>query len=102
MRRCSRPGCTASAVAAFDFDGLRRILWIAPMADSTAFSAGTLCRRHADRLVAPRNWELRDTRQRPELVLDRPFLDIFHLHCVERAAERVLEKFAERGRSRVA
>jgi hypothetical protein len=49
-----------------NFDGLRRILWIAPFSEASAFPAGTLCRRHADRLAAPRNWELRDTRPRPE------------------------------------
>jgi len=46
----------------FTFDGLRRIVWIAPLAETAAYSAGELCRRHAERFTAPRHWELRDLR----------------------------------------
>jgi hypothetical protein len=52
-------------VATLTFDGLRRILWISPLAEAAAYSAGDLCRRHAERMQAPRNWEVRDTRPRP-------------------------------------
>ena len=65
MRHCARPGCNAPAVATLTFDGLRRILWISPLAEAAAYSAGDLCRRHAERMQAPRNWEVRDTRPRP-------------------------------------
>ena len=64
-RLCARPGCTAPATATITFDGLRRIVWISPLAEAAAYSAGDLCRRHAERLGPPRNWELRDTRPQP-------------------------------------
>jgi hypothetical protein len=64
-RLCARPGCSAPATATFTFDGLRRIVWVAPLAEAAAYSAGDLCRRHAEHLKAPRNWELRDLRPTP-------------------------------------
>lgn len=64
-RLCARPGCTAPATATITFDGLRRIVWISPLAEAAAYSAGDLCRRHAERLNPPRNWDLRDTRPQP-------------------------------------
>jgi hypothetical protein len=71
MRRlCARPGCSTPAAATFTFDGLRRIVWLAPLAEASAYSAGDLCRRHADLLKPPRNWELRDLR--PSLTESAP------------------------------
>ncbi len=64
-RLCARPGCTAPATATITFDGLRRVVWLNPLAEAAAYSAGNLCRRHAEHLNPPRNWELRDTRPRP-------------------------------------
>jgi hypothetical protein len=61
-RMCARPGCTALAFATFNFDGLRRIVWLGPLSDAPAHGAGDLCRLHAERMTPPRNWELRDTR----------------------------------------
>lgn len=62
-RLCARPGCSAPAAATFNFDGLNRIVWLEPLAEARAHSAGDLCWRHADRLRPPRNWELRDHRR---------------------------------------
>ncbi len=62
MTLCARPGCSIPAVASFNFDGLARVVWIGPLADARARTAGDLCRRHADRLTPPRHWELRDLR----------------------------------------
>jgi hypothetical protein len=62
VRQCSRPGCSAQAVASFNFDGLERVVWLGPLASARALSAGDLCRRHADRLRPPLHWELRDAR----------------------------------------
>jgi hypothetical protein len=62
-RHCSRPGCNAAAAAAFNFDGLRRIVWLNPIINERDHSAGDLCRRHADRLSPPLHWELRDLRR---------------------------------------
>jgi len=64
-RLCARPGCSAPATATFTFDGLRRIVWLAPLAEAAAYSAGDLCRRHSELFKAPRNWELRDLRPVP-------------------------------------
>jgi Protein of unknown function (DUF3499) len=65
-RLCARSGCTAPATATITFDGLRRIVWLSPLAEAAAFSAGNLCRRHAEHLRPPRNWEVRDTRPHVE------------------------------------
>jgi len=70
MKHCARPGCNAPAVVSFTFDGLHRIVWLNPLAEANAYSAGNLCRRHAERMTAPRDWELRDTR--PAAVERRP------------------------------
>jgi hypothetical protein len=64
-RFCARPGCSAPATATFTFDGLRRIVWLGPLAEAAAYSAGDLCRRHAELMKPPRNWELRDIRPVP-------------------------------------
>src|SRR5215211_6205372 len=61
-RLCARTDCSAPATATFTFDGLRRIVWLAPLADAGTPSAGVLCRRHTERFTAPRSWELRDLR----------------------------------------
>jgi hypothetical protein len=61
-RHCARPGCNAPAAAAFNFDGLRRIVWLNPIVDTRDRSAGDLCAPHADRLTPPLHWELRDLR----------------------------------------
>jgi uncharacterized protein DUF3499 len=61
-RVCSRPACNNAAVATFNFDGLQRVVWLAPLDEATTRSAGDLCETHAERFRAPRNWELRDTR----------------------------------------
>jgi hypothetical protein len=62
VRQCARPGCSAQAVATFNFDGLERVVWLGPLAHARTLSAGDLCRRHADRLRPPLHWELRDAR----------------------------------------
>lgn len=62
VRQCARPGCSARAVATFNFNGLERVVWVGPLAAARALSAGDLCLRHADRLRPPLRWELRDVR----------------------------------------
>jgi hypothetical protein len=62
-RMCARPGCNLPAAATFNFDGLARVVWLGPLDDAGARSAGDLCRAHADRLRPPLHWELRDTRE---------------------------------------
>jgi len=62
VRHCARFGCNAPADAAFNFDGLRRIVWLNPITNARDHSAGDLCGRHADGLRPPLHWELRDLR----------------------------------------
>lgn len=66
-RQCARPNCSAPAVAAFNFDGLNRIVWLNPINDRATHdgprsTAGDLCQEHADRFRPPVHWELRDLR----------------------------------------
>jgi hypothetical protein len=70
-RHCSRPGCNTVAVASFNFDGLRRIVWLNPMGGPRDYSAGDLCGAHADRLRPPVHWELRDLRSIDLITADR-------------------------------
>ncbi len=72
MSLCARPACSNPAVASFNFDGLARVVWIGPLADARARTAGDLCRRHADRLTPPRHWELRDLRPAAATAGDAP------------------------------
>lgn len=65
-RSCARLGCRTRASATLTFDGLRRIVWIAPLAEDSAHSAGDLCRRHLERFGAPIHWEVHDLRVVPE------------------------------------
>ena len=76
-RSCARLGCSAPATATLTFDGLRRIVWIAPLAEAAAYSAGDLCRRHVERFGPPRNWEVHDLRVAPQppIVQTLPFAE---------------------------
>jgi hypothetical protein len=62
-RMCARPACNLPAAATFNFDGLRRVVWLGPLDEADTRSAGDLCRAHADRLRPPLHWELRDARE---------------------------------------
>jgi hypothetical protein len=72
VRQCARPGCSAPAVATFNFNGLERVVWVGPLAEARTLSAGDLCRRHADRLRPPLHWELRDVRSSSPSVSTAP------------------------------
>jgi hypothetical protein len=61
-RQCARPTCSAPAVAAFNFDGLKRIVWLNAIADAPSATAGDLCDKHAERFRPPMHWELHDLR----------------------------------------
>jgi hypothetical protein len=61
---CARQFCSATAIARVDFDGEARVVWIDELGDGMPAAASYLCRRHADTLTPPRNWELRDLRTR--------------------------------------
>ncbi len=70
---CARQFCSAAAVARVDFDGEARVVWIDDLGDDKPAAACFLCRRHADSLTPPRNWDLRDLRaQRDTTVVTIP------------------------------
>lgn len=71
-RQCARPTCSAPAVAAFNFDGLQRIVWVNTITDARSTTAGDLCEQHAARLRPPVHWELRDLRSGEVTVVEPP------------------------------
>jgi hypothetical protein len=71
-RHCARPGCSEPATATFNFDGLRRIVWLGPLDLATGRSAGDLCQRHADRMRPPQHWELQDLRGPEPVTIPAP------------------------------
>jgi hypothetical protein len=72
-RQCARPTCSAPAVAAINFDGLARVVWLNALSDArSSASAGDLCDQHAARLRPPVHWELRDTRSGTVTVGEMP------------------------------
>jgi hypothetical protein len=72
---CARQFCSAPSIARVDFDGEARVVWIDELGDHKPAAACCLCRRHADTLTPPRNWELRDLRPQTPLPLDdRPMV----------------------------
>jgi len=54
--------CSGPAVAAFNFDGLRRIVWLNAIDAAPRSTAGDLCDKHAERFRPPLHWELHDLR----------------------------------------
>lgn len=46
-------------------------MWIDDLGDHKSAAACRLCRRHADTLTPPRNWELRDLRSKAESPVER-------------------------------
>jgi len=71
-RHCARPGCSEQAAATFNFDGLRRVVWLGPLDLATGRSAGDLCERHADRLRPPQHWEMHDHRGPEPVTIPAP------------------------------
>ncbi|MGZ8766361.1 MAG: DUF3499 family protein [Acidimicrobiia bacterium] len=63
---CARQFCSAPSIARVDFDGEARVVWIDDLGEHKPAAACCLCRRHADTLTPPRNWELRDLRSKAQ------------------------------------
>lgn len=57
-RRCSRAGCSASAVQTLTYVYTDSTAVIGPLATSAEPHTYDLCRRHAGALSAPRGWEV--------------------------------------------
>jgi hypothetical protein len=58
MRRCSRSACSQAAVATLTYDYANSTAVLGPLATYAEPHAYDLCAEHADRLVAPRGWEV--------------------------------------------
>jgi len=61
-RACARAGCRAPATATLRFQSTQRVAWLTAIDDSDEPGQGDVCTRHADALVLPRGWTLRDRR----------------------------------------
>lgn len=61
-RRCSRPGCEATAAATLTFSYISKEVWLSELAGEADPDAYDLCDRHADRTGAPSGWRLTDRR----------------------------------------
>ncbi len=58
VRRCSRAGCTNSAVATLTFVYADSTAVVGPLASYNEPHSYDLCERHAIRLTAPRGWDV--------------------------------------------
>ncbi|MCU9986772.1 DUF3499 domain-containing protein [Mobiluncus curtisii] len=57
-RRCSKPSCPNPAVATMTFDYRERSAIIGPLSAHRNPGAYDFCREHAEKLTAPRGWEV--------------------------------------------
>jgi hypothetical protein len=58
LRRCSRSGCSRAAVATLTYTYAERAAVVGPLATYAEPHSYDLCEMHADRLTAPRGWEV--------------------------------------------
>lgn len=61
-RMCSRTGCSDPAEVTLSYDYAGSCVWLDALSDERDPHDYDLCRRHADRLTAPRGWMVRDRR----------------------------------------
>ncbi|WP_298636342.1 DUF3499 domain-containing protein [uncultured Mobiluncus sp.] len=57
-RRCSKPSCPNPAVATMTFDYRERSAIVGPLSAHRNPGAYDFCREHAEKLTAPRGWEV--------------------------------------------
>jgi hypothetical protein len=70
MRQCSRSGCSESAAVTLTYQYAHAQVWLDALTGERDPHAYDMCDRHADRLTAPRGWQVRDRREpaRPTLI----------------------------------
>jgi hypothetical protein len=61
-RVCSRPGCSAAAVATFVFSPAQLTVWVGDLIEDRRSVGNDLCEVHSSRLSVPDGWELTDER----------------------------------------
>jgi hypothetical protein len=74
-RLCARRGCGAPATATLRFQSTAREAWLVAIDRDAPRAEGDLCSRHAEALVLPRGWTLRDERAL-RLVENAPLTDL--------------------------
>ena len=57
-RRCSKPSCTGAAVATLTYVYADQTAVLGPLATYAEPHCYDLCARHADRMTAPKGWEV--------------------------------------------
>ena len=73
MRRCSKTGCQSPALATLTYNYADSQVVIGPLSQLAEPHAYDLCAAHADRITAPRGWEvLRIDVQAPEAPAQGP------------------------------
>jgi len=75
-RLCARQGCGALATATLRFQSTRREAWLVAIDRSAPRAEGDLCAEHAEALVLPRGWTLRDELSHIRLVENEPLSDL--------------------------
>jgi hypothetical protein len=74
-RLCARPGCGAPATATLRFQSTAREAWLVAIDQDAPRAEGDLCTPHAEALVLPRGWTLRD--ERPlRLIENKPLTEL--------------------------
>ena len=63
MRQCTRTGCSERATTTLTYQYAHAQVWLDVLSDERNPHDYDLCDRHADRLTAPRGWQVRDRRQ---------------------------------------
>ena len=66
QRPCSRPSCAGQAIATLTYVYADSTAVLGPLATHAEPHCYDLCERHADKLVAPRGWELVRLQPDPE------------------------------------
>jgi hypothetical protein len=61
-RQCSRTGCSEAAAVTLTYQYAHAQVWLDDLALERDPHAYDLCGRHAERLTAPRGWQVRDRR----------------------------------------
>jgi hypothetical protein len=89
VRRCSRTACTLPAVATLTYAYSSSTAVVGPLATYAEPHCYDLCEAHAERLTAPRGWEVvRHETEPPDVVAARNADDLVALADAVREAAR--------------
>ena len=98
VRRCSRSACASPAVATLTYVYADSTAVLGPLAMHAEPHCYDLCERHAERLTAPRGWEVvRHETDPPDVVAARNADDLVALADAVREAARPSQRYAGSG-----